>query len=126
MLHDHGFTKPIEHSNLSTKEGDFMSTLYIGIDVSNKSNVVYLMLPDRSKHSNFSLANSYVVSSQLVKRIFSVMTSKSLDTIFIGLESTSVYGDNLIYFLLEDTTLASFNRKIHVLNLNRSKIQGFL
>lgn len=121
MLHDHGFTKPIEHSNFSTKEGDFMSTLYVGIDVSSKSNVVYLMLPDGSKHSNFSLANSHVGSSQLVKRIFSVMTSESLDTILIGLESTSVYGDNLVYFLREDATLASFNRKIHVLNPKQVK-----
>lgn len=121
MLHDHGFTKPIEHSNRSTKEGDFMSTLYVGIDVSSKSNVVYLMLPDGSKHSNFSLANSHVGSSQLVKRIFSVMTSESLDTVLIGLESTSVYGDNLVYFLREDATLASFNRKIHVLNPKQVK-----
>ena len=87
MLHDHGFTKPIEHSNLSTKEGDLMSTLYVGIDVSSKSNVVYLMLSDGSKHSNFSLANSHVGASRLVKRIFSVMTSESLDTVIIGLRA---------------------------------------
>ena len=31
-----------------------MKPLYVGIDVSSKSNVVYLMLPDGSKHSNFS------------------------------------------------------------------------
>ena len=44
------------------------------------------------------------------------MESKSLDTVLIGLESTSVYGDNLVYFLREDASLVSFNRKIHVLN----------
>ena len=38
-----GFTKPIEHANLITKEGDFMNPLYVGIDVSSKSNVVYFM-----------------------------------------------------------------------------------
>ena len=37
-----GFTKPIEHSNLTTKEGDFMNPLYVGIDVSSKDNVIYL------------------------------------------------------------------------------------
>ena len=103
-----GFTKPIDHLNLTTKEGDFMVTLYVGIDVSSKSNVIYFMLPDGSKHSSFSLANSYDGSSQLVKKIYSVMISLSLDTVLIGLESTSVYGDNLVYFLKEDTTLASF------------------
>ena len=111
-----GFTKPIEHSNLITKEGDFMNPLYVGIDVSSKSNVVYFMLPNGDKHSNFSVANSHDGSTQLVKRICSVLSSESLDTVSIGLEATSVYGDNLVYFLREDASLASFNRKIHVLN----------
>ena len=93
-----------------------MNPLYVGIDVSSKSNVVYFMLPDGSKHSNFSVANSHTGSSQLVKRILTAMTSCSLDTVLIGLEATSVYGDNLVYFLMEDATLARFNAKVHVLN----------
>ena len=67
-----------------------MNPLYVGIDVSSKSNVVYFMLPDGSKHCNFSVANSHTGSSQLVKRILSAMTSCSLDTVLIGLEATSV------------------------------------
>ena len=93
-----------------------MNPLYVGIDVSSKSNVIYFMLPDGSKHSNFSVANSHNGSSHLVKRILSAMTSYSLDTVLIGLEATSVYGDNLVYFLREDATLARFNSKVHVLN----------
>ena len=93
-----------------------MNPLYVGIDVSSKSNVVYFMLPDGSKHSNFSVANSHTGSSQLVKRIVSAMTSCSLDTVLIGLEATSVYGDNLVYFLREDANLARFDSKVHVLN----------
>ena len=67
-----------------------MNTLYVGIDVSSKSNVVYLMLPNGDKHSNFSVANSHEGSTQLVKRILSALTSHSLDTVLIGLEATSV------------------------------------
>ena len=93
-----------------------MNPLYFEIDVSSRSNVVYLMLPNGDKHSNFSVANSQVGSAQLVKRILSALTSHSLDSVLIGLEATSVYGDNLVYFLREDATLAPFNRKIHVLN----------
>ena len=93
-----------------------MNPLYVGIDVSSKTNVAYLMLPNGDKHSNFSVANSLDGSTQLVKRILSALTSHSLDTVMIGLEATSVYGDNLVYFLREDATLAQFNRKIHVLN----------
>ena len=93
-----------------------MNPLYVGIDVSSKINVVYLMLPNGDKHSSFSVANSQDGSAQLVKRILSALTSHSLDTVLIGLEATSVYGDNLVYFLMEDATLAPFHRKIHVLN----------
>ena len=93
-----------------------MNPLYVGIDVSSKTNVVYLMLPDGDKHSSFSVANSQDGSAQLVKRTLSALTSHSLDTVLIGLEATSVYGDNLVYFLREDATLAPFHRKIHVLN----------
>ena len=74
-----------------------MNTLYVGIDVSSKSNVVYLMLPNGDKHSNFSVANSHEGSTLLVKKIYSALTSHSLDTVLIGLEATSVYGDNLVY-----------------------------
>ncbi len=98
-----------------------MNPLYVGIDVSSKSNVVYLMLPDGSKHSNFSVANSQDGSTQMVKRILSALTSHSLDTVTIGLEATSVYGDNLVYFLREDAALVPFNRKIHVLNPKQVK-----
>ena len=111
-----GFTKPIEHFKLQRKVVITMNTLYVGIDVSSKSNVVYLMLPNGDRHSNFSVANSHEGSTQLVKRIHSALTSHSLDTVLIGLEATSVYGDNLVCFLREDATLASFNRKIHILN----------
>ena len=93
-----------------------MNPLYVGIDVSSKTNVVYLMRPNGDKHSSFSVANSQDGSAQLVKRILSALTSHSLDTVLIGLEATSVYGDNLVYFLREDATLAPFHRKIHVLN----------
>ena len=98
-----------------------MNPLYVGIDVSGKSNVVYLMLPDGEKHSNFSVANSNDGAKQMVKRIHSAIKAHSLDTVVIGLEATSVYGDNLVYFLREDATLVPFNRKIHVLNPKQVK-----
>lgn len=115
------FTKPIEHFNLQRKKVITMNTLYVDIDVSRESNVAYLMLPNGDKHSNFSVANSHESSTQLVKRIHSALTSHSLDTVLIGLEATSVYGDNLVYFLREDATLAQFNRKFHVLNPKQVK-----
>lgn len=98
-----------------------MNPLYVGIDVSSKSNVICFILPNGKKHSNFSVAYSHDGSTQLVKRILSVMTNRSLDTVLIGLETTSIYGDNLVYFLKEDAHLAAFDRRIHVLHTKHVK-----
>ena len=35
-----------------------MNPLFVGIDVSSKNNVTYLMNPDGSKHSSFSVQNN--------------------------------------------------------------------
>lgn len=93
-----------------------MNPLYVGIDVSSRNNVVYLMKPDGSKIKNFSVPNSIDGSRKLVKEILSALTSFALTDVTIGLEATSVYGDNLVCFLREDGSLAPYNRKIHVLN----------
>ena len=93
-----------------------MNPLYVGIDVSSRSNVVYLMKPDGSKIKNFSVANSKNGSEKLVKEILAALTSFALTDVIIGLEATSVYGDNLVCFLREDGSLTPYNRKIHVLN----------
>ena len=93
-----------------------MNPLYVGIDVSSRSNVVYLMKPDGSKIKNFSVANSNDGSKKLVKEILAALSSFSLTVVIIGMESTSVYGENLVYFLREDGSLTPYNRKIHVLN----------
>ncbi len=93
-----------------------MNPLYVGIDVSSRSNVVYLMKPDGSKVKNFSVANSKDGSQKLVKEILAAISSFSLTDVIIGMEATSVYGENLVYFLRENGSLAPYHRRIHVLN----------
>ena len=103
-------------ANTDRKEVITVNPLYVGIDVSSRNNVVYLMQPDGSKIKNFSVANSKDGSQKLVKEILSALTSYTLTDVIIGLEATSVYGDNLVCFLREDGSLVPYNRKIHVLN----------
>lgn len=110
-----GIAKPIDRKS-NPKEGDSMNPLYVGIDISSKTNVVYLMKPDGSKISNFSVANSRDGSKKLVRHIMSAVEDHSLGEVVIGLEATSVYGDNLVYFLREDGHLAKIPKRIHVLN----------
>ena len=98
-----------------------MNPLYVGIDVSSKTNVVYLMKPDGSKISNFSVGNSLDGSKKLVRNILSALDKHSLSEVIIGLEATSVYSENLVYFLREDGSLAEYLTKIHVLNPKQVK-----
>ena len=93
-----------------------MNSLFVGIDVSSKNNVVYLMKPDGSKHSSFSVQNNLGGAKLLSERIVSALESMQLSNVVIGLEATSIYGDSLVYALREDGSLGRFQRKIHVLN----------
>ena len=93
-----------------------MNPLYVGIDVSSRNNVIFLMKSDGSKIKNFTVPNSKDGARKLVKEILAALTAFALTDVIIGMEATSVYGDNLVYFLREDASLVPYNRKIHVLN----------
>lgn len=98
-----------------------MNQLFIGIDVGSCDNAVYIMLPDGSKHSSFSVQNNLGGAQTLSKRVVEALAEQGLSDVLLGLEATSVYGDNLVCFLREDGALAQFNRKIHVLNPKQVK-----
>lgn len=98
-----------------------MNQLFVGIDVGSRDNAVYIMLPDGSKHSSFSVQNNLGGAQTLSKRVVDAITSSNLSAVVIGMEATSVYGDNLMCFLCEDGSLAHFNQKLHVLNPKQVK-----
>ena len=93
-----------------------MNPLYVGIDVSSKTNVTYLMNPDGTKYSSFSVQNNVGGAKILTEKIVSAMNSMSLTDVVIGMEATSIYGNHLVHTLREDGGLGCFQRKIHVLN----------
>ena len=93
-----------------------MNPLYVGIDVSSKNNVAYLMKPDGTKHSSFSVQNNRGGAKLMSERIVSALTAMQLSDVVIGLEATSIYGDSLVYALREDGGLGRFQHKIYVLN----------
>ncbi|MGL5514178.1 MAG: IS110 family transposase [Sporomusa sp.] len=93
-----------------------MNQLFVGIDIGSRDNAVYIMLPDGSKHSSFAVQNNLGGAQTLSKRIVAALKEKNLSAVVIGMEATSVYGDNLLCFLREDGALGRFERKLHVLN----------
>lgn len=98
-----------------------MSKLFVGIDVSSRKNVIHFMQPDGSKHSSFSVDNNFNGAKLLVRKIISALVALKLQTVIIGLEATSVYGDNLIFFLRESSELAKFHPDLHILNPKQVK-----
>ena len=78
-----------------------MNSLFVGIDVGSKNNVAYLMKPDGSKHSGFSVQNNLGGAKLLSEGIVSALKSMQLSDVVIGLEATSIYGDSLVYALRE-------------------------
>jgi transposase len=98
-----------------------MNQLFVGIDVGSRNNAVYIMLPDGSKHSSYSVQNNLDGAQSLAKRVVAALMEQGLSDVVLGLEATSVYGDNLVCFLREDGSLSRFNKKIHVLNPKQVK-----
>lgn len=98
-----------------------MDKLYVGIDVSSKNNVCYLMQSDGSKHSSFSVPNNRNGAKLIVDRVTSVLQSLDIPQVVIGMEATSVYGDNLMRFFRESGSLGRFDRRLHMLNPKQVK-----
>ena len=93
-----------------------MNQLYVGIDVSSRNNVTYVMKPDGSKHSEFSVANNLPGAKELSFRVCQALDELQLDSVIFGMEATSIYGEHLARALREDGSLGKFNRKIFVIN----------
>lgn len=97
------------------------NALFVGIDVNSKNNVAYIMKPDGDKHSSFSIPNNRPGAEIFVDRIVEVLQRLFIPKVVIGLESTSVYGDNLMYFLRETGKFSGFEKKLHMLNPKQVK-----
>jgi len=98
-----------------------VNKLFVGIDVGSRDNAVYIMMPDGSRHSSFSVKNNPGGAQTISKRVVSALVENDLKDVLIGMEATSVYGNNLMCFLRENGNLARFERKLHVLNPKQVK-----
>jgi transposase len=92
------------------------NSLLVGIDVSLNDNKVRILHPDGTSLLKFVVRNSIPGAQTLSQKVTKIAESNNFDSITIGLEATSVYGDPLVYFLKDDASINKFNTKIHVLN----------
>ncbi len=91
-------------------------TLYVGIDISLKSGSVFVMDPGGKQLDRFSVDNNRSGADTLVRRVRSCLSRASLSTVSFGLEATSVYAEDMLYFLKRDDLLTERACKLFLLN----------
>lgn len=105
------------------KDGDimlkinFMSTLFVGIDVSSKSNVVYAMDFHKNKYISSAFSNNQPGAEQLAEIILGCLKKHpDLTTVVAALESTSVYSIHIANFLSTCEALMPYKPYVFCLN----------
>ena len=96
---------------------NYMSTLFVGIDVSSKSNVVYAMDFDENKYISSSFSNNQPGADKLACMIAECMQKhKNLEAILIVLEATSVYSVHISNFLATSEILMPYKPYVFCVN----------
>ncbi len=96
---------------------DFMSTLFVGIDVSSKSNVVYAMDFYKNKYISSAFSNNQPGADELAAIILGCMKKHpGLTTVVAALESTSVYSIHIANFLSTCEVLMPYKPYVFCLN----------
>lgn len=98
------------------KKLDFLSTLFVGIDVSAKSNVVCALDFNANKLLEFTVSNNQPGAIELSLKIRTLMSGSKYKAVVFALESTSFYGIHIANFLSSDEGLLVFNPFVYCLN----------
>jgi len=91
-------------------------SIFVGIDVSTKSNKVCILDQQGNRLAKMSVDNNSDGSRRIVNRVVEALTKLNCYNVSFGLEATSVYGDDLIFFLKQEPSLKPYNTKVYLLN----------
>lgn len=96
---------------------NYMSTLFVGIDVSSKTNAVYAMDFEENKYLCSCFSNNQPGAEKLADEIATCMKKhKNFNTILIVLEATSVYSMHIANFLSTCETLMPYKPYVFCVN----------
>ena len=108
--------------NLAQKGGDFvkkidfLSTLFVGIDVSSSSNVVCAIDFNSTNHLQFSVSNNHNGAVKMVETLLIFLHKNKFKYVVVALESTSFYSIHIANFLSSEERLLAFNPYVYCLN----------
>lgn len=100
------------------KKTDCLSTLFVGIDISSRENVVAVMdFSSQKPILTFSVANNNPGAECMANRLAELLAShQELKRLVIALESTSFYGIHIANYLSTCLQLAPFHTAVYCLN----------
>lgn len=100
------------------KKAHLLSTLFVGIDISSRENVVAVMDFESTKPiASFAVPNNEPDAEEMAKKISTFITPESgLKKLVIGLESTSLYGVHLANYSSTCHELMPFHTEVYCLN----------
>lgn len=93
-----------------------LTTLFVGIDVSKRSNVVRFMDGSGDTLSLFSVPNNLDGAIVLQEKLKHTLLHTDYRKVVIGMEATSVYADHLATYLHNDEFLHKWECEVHVIN----------
>lgn len=97
-------------------KNEFLKTLFVGIDVSSKTNVLCALDFAGNKLLNLKALNDQNGAESILESLLHCLTTKELENVVIALESTSVYSIHIANFLSSSDELLPFNPKVYCLN----------
>lgn len=95
---------------------NFMSTLFVGIDVSSKTNVLCALNYQGNQLLNLEAQNNQPGAQAILANILDCLNSNGLQYVVIALESTSFYSTHIANFLSSHEELLSFKPMVYCLN----------
>ena len=100
---------------LNRKEVSYVR-LFVALDVSSFDMKACLLNGDGEKLDSFSVSNDLSGATTLKEKLLQFVAGKEIETLKIGLESTSVYSFHPSMFLHHDEDLQRFGAKVFLLN----------
>lgn len=98
-----------------------ITTLFVGIDVSKKSNSIHVLDGDGSTLSRFTAQNNLDGAEKIAAKLKTLLLNTDFSKVVIGMESTSVYADHLATFMRNDDFLKKWQREVFILNAKQIK-----
>lgn len=90
--------------------------LFVGLDVSSSDMKVCVLDQEGDRLDAFAVSNDLPGASNLKQRLLDLIAVQEVDTLKIGLESTSVYSFHPSMFLHHDEELQSLGAQVFVMN----------